>query len=347
MKRSRVVVSAVWKHFDKIDKNRVKCRLCGKVYQSSGNTSNLQKHVREIHTVKKSNVPTETQATNAADLPLVPVPVVKRTLEDFFIESYPHDSSKKKLIDLKIALMIVRDFQPLSLVENEGFIDLLHELDPRYQIVSRKTLTYNILPRCLHNAMLNLRKVLEETSFICLTMDGWTSCSNQGYIGVTCHFINSMSMTMTSAALDTIPVLTDEKSETLKQIMQDLLVEWKIESKICCIVTDNAPNMIKAVELLKKRHLPCIAHTLNLTIKLSLKPFKDNHPKEEEVKILRCITNTISKSKNIITFFHSSTKAKRFLDQAKKDSESEVTGLVQQVSLSSRRKSKMFLIHRY
>jgi len=61
------------------------------------------------------------------------------------------------------------------------------------------------------------------------------------------------------------------------------------------MVTDNAASMIKCADILQIRHLPCYAHTFNLTV-------QDCFKIDSFAKIL-------SKSKAIVTFFRSSTLA--------------------------------------
>ena len=44
-------------------------------------------------------------------------------------------------IDEAVLKIITTDLQPLSVVEDAGFQSLLHLIDPRYQLPSRKTVT--------------------------------------------------------------------------------------------------------------------------------------------------------------------------------------------------------------
>lgn len=54
--------------------------------------------------------------------------------------------------------MIAIDFQPLSIVENERFKILVAELNPRYKMISRKTVTSKILTQCCEMAAVTLKK---------------------------------------------------------------------------------------------------------------------------------------------------------------------------------------------
>lgn len=41
--------SVVWNFFKKIDRQNVSCNVCGKIYKTSGNTTNLSAHLKNKH----------------------------------------------------------------------------------------------------------------------------------------------------------------------------------------------------------------------------------------------------------------------------------------------------------
>lgn len=142
--------SITWRYFDAVTKTQVKCQLCGGLYKTSGNTSNMfdhliRKHEREISQLEsgedESIEEDSTKSGNASDIGHVP-----GSIKSYLIDPYPNNSEKKK-IDQKLALMIAIDFQPLSIVENKGFRNFVAELNPRYNIVCRKTLSTKIQPK--------------------------------------------------------------------------------------------------------------------------------------------------------------------------------------------------------
>ncbi len=47
--------------------------------------------------------------------------------------------SRKKLIDSKLAEMIARDLQPVSIMEDEGFLEYYRTLDQKYKPPCRQT----------------------------------------------------------------------------------------------------------------------------------------------------------------------------------------------------------------
>lgn len=47
-------------------------------------------------------------------------------------------------------------------------------------------------------------------------------------------------------------------------LLSEVLVEWGLTKKDPVIVTDNATNMLRAVEMMELVHFGCFAHTINL-----------------------------------------------------------------------------------
>ena len=58
----------------------------------------------------------------------------------------------------------------------------------------------------------------------------------------------------------------DHTAENISADLIKIANEWGVADKICCIITDNAANMMAASRLTQWRHIPCFAHTLNLIL---------------------------------------------------------------------------------
>uniref|UniRef100_H3CCS6 BED-type domain-containing protein n=1 Tax=Tetraodon nigroviridis TaxID=99883 RepID=H3CCS6_TETNG len=103
--------SPVWDHFDLITENKVKCRICSQeLSRINRSTSTMLRHYRARHEKEEQ----------------VNSPVINT------------GASRKQAIDEAIVNMIIKDCQPLSLVEDEGFKELLQLLEPSYVLPSRQ-----------------------------------------------------------------------------------------------------------------------------------------------------------------------------------------------------------------
>lgn len=71
--------------------------------------------------------------------------------------------------------MIVKDLQPLSVVEDDGFRNFVRTLNPRSNIPSRKTLMEEKLTALNEDCCSMVRKVLCGVDTVVVTTDMWTS----------------------------------------------------------------------------------------------------------------------------------------------------------------------------
>ncbi|KAK7933955.1 hypothetical protein WMY93_004851 [Mugilogobius chulae] len=97
---------------------------------------------------------------------------------------YP-DMSKKKMLDEAAVDMIIKDGPPFSMVQGEGFTNLMKILDPLYKVPCRKTVKTMVEERYQQNKK-QAEEDLKKASAVSLTADMWTSRNMDAYLGVTC-----------------------------------------------------------------------------------------------------------------------------------------------------------------
>lgn len=69
-------------------------------------------------------------------------------------------------------------------------------------------------------------------------------------------------------------MLIGHTSENIKDDILNMVRKWGLQNKIAACTTDNAANMISAINLCQWRHISCFAHTLNLIVQSSLEQIK-------------------------------------------------------------------------
>jgi hypothetical protein len=89
--------------------------------------------------------------------------------------------------------------------------------------------------------------------------------------------------------------------------LQDIFIKWNIDEKVACVVSDNGANVVAAIRHMHKRHMPCLAHTLNLS-NVSNDCFK-----------IESLAEMIKKCKTLVGFFKSSSNASDKLKKAQVD----------------------------
>ncbi|KAM4018541.1 deformed epidermal autoregulatory factor 1 homolog isoform 2-T2 [Anomaloglossus baeobatrachus] len=312
--------SDIWIHFKSVNNMKAECNICKRqISFRAGSTTNLLRHMRMLHPTiwsqekrqGSSNVTplvaehevgvgastsgtvspevSTASTTSLAPMNLQPVATIESSMTQFMNESMT--PLKQASLDEELTAMIARDFQPLSIVEDNGFRKLISSLNPIYVIPSRKTISQTVLPRMYNRERDSLQERIKSASAVCLTTDCWTSRTTTAFISVTCHYIENYKMV--SSLLECVELCESHTADNLAEELLRIAKNWQIESKVICCVTDNAANITKAIKILNWAHNPCLAHTINLIVRDSMK----------------VMMPTLDKVKSIVEFFHRSTIA--------------------------------------
>ena len=242
----------------------------------------------------------------------------QNTIEKLLIQQtkYSSTSSKQKTIDEAVLKMIVKDMQPISVVEDEGFQSLLHVLDPRYELPSRKSIM-RMLPNAYDKKVEEIKKEISQVSHVALTSDLWTSRTTESYMTITCHFL-SPTWELKSLVLETLKFNLSHTAEHIADALLKVSENWDISSKVVAIVTDNASNIVAAVKITGWIHVPCFAHTLNLIV-------------SEAIKSDETVSDLKKRCKQMVTFFHQSVKATEKLKEVQQQLKLPEHKLIQEV----------------
>ncbi|XP_072939812.1 E3 SUMO-protein ligase ZBED1-like [Epargyreus clarus] len=244
------------------------------------------------------------------------------------ISAYSESGNKTLKVNNALIYMICKDNQPFTIVENDGFRNLMKVTAPHYKLPSKTTLTrwvddkYEALSAMFKNK-------LKSVENITLTTDMWTeTMSMRSFLGITGHF--GICTDFFSITLGVYQSFDRNTSDHIAEMLLNSCAEWNIAlDKVSAVVTDNAASMIKAVNLsFGKKHIPCFAHTLNLVALNAIQ-----HCPE--------LQHLISKVKNIVTWFKQSNTASNELRNA---TEKE-TKLIQEVA--TRWNSTYYMIERF
>ncbi len=150
-------------------------------------------------------------------------------------------------VDKGIIDFVIQGLHPLSVVEQQGFIDLLLLLQPNLAVMSRGTLK-NKVEKAAQQMKNNLKLALTKVEFIATTTDCWTA-HRRGFIGVTAHWIDSATLQRCCAALACKQLKGSHTFSALASALNDIHVEYDIREKIICTTTDNGSNFIKAFRI--------------------------------------------------------------------------------------------------
>ena len=201
-------------------KERAECNRCKKQYLVGGKgygTSNLNKHMEAC--------------------PLRDHLDIGQMLVDVDGKIHSRKISQNVFRE-KQAIAVIKHNYSFSMAEHNGLNDVFVYLNPNVKLISRNTLKANVL-KVYKREKVRLKIVLSKhLGRVCLTSDLWTSCTSEGYICLTTHFMDSWKMN--SKVLVFHHMCPPHSGVELAQKIMFFLKEWGIEKKKFSITLDNA-----------------------------------------------------------------------------------------------------------
>lgn len=302
--------SETWNNFTLMNDEKAKCNFCSNSFSfKGGSTANLTRHLKRKHPVqfesRKKNPRIETNdespddpneietisessQTNSSVQPHMIVQNTPKVIQrqapiDAYV-SRPISITKSKKIDEQLGIMIAKEYQPFSLVENKEFIKFVSLLNQSYCLPSRKTLSNNIIPQILESTKEKVKNSLKNALFIAMSTDGWTSINNESYVAITVHFIDKELCILKSHLLGCYYFEKSHTAENLSSFLNQCFEEWSISNKVKVAISDNAANITAAIGLNSNwRHIPCLAHSINLIAQSGLQEIQEVHIKVKKI----------------------------------------------------------------
>ena len=107
------------------------------------------------------------------------------------------------------------------------------------------------IKKIIHNAYnftlpMLIEKINTEARSVSLTTDMWTARNGQGYIGITCSYIDS-KFNLNEITLSINYVRYSHDTQHIIESLEDILVKWNLHEKVYTITTDNRLNIKKAI----------------------------------------------------------------------------------------------------
>ncbi|KAI0489235.1 hypothetical protein KFK09_029077 [Dendrobium nobile] len=261
-------------------KQRCKCKKCGSTYlsDSKNGTGNLRRHIqnckkRDSHDIGQLILQSNTSTS---------ISMVENKFDYHEFRSL-------------FTACIVKHDLPFQCVEWSGVRTLLRYLRPDLQIVSRNT-ARNDCKKLFIKEKAQIQALLCTCkSRVSLTSDLWTSINTDGFICLTAHFIdNNWRLQKKIISFDYMPPPHDGLA--LFEKLQQLLIDWKLDSKLFSITLDNASANTVSVDFLRNHlnlqnalicngeffHMRCCAHIVNLIVQEGLKDIDSSVMKVRE-----------------------------------------------------------------
>lgn len=198
-------------------------------------------------------------------------------------------------VNTLIERFIVKKLQPISLVEDPYFIELIEGLSG-VKPMSRHTFKSHLLDKML-SIKSNMIATFEKQPWVCTTADIW-SANNKSYMGVTCHFIDE-NYQRKSYMLSCKRIMFAHIHSVIANALYEIHKEFNLKSKVVGTITDNAANFAKAFKVFQIKQsisLPDDPDTLDdpETSILTIDFDSNVHDEVSLPKQFRCIAHTLN-----------------------------------------------------
>ncbi|CAG8661889.1 10401_t:CDS:2 [Ambispora gerdemannii] len=184
-----------------------------------------------------------------------------------------------------LANMIIMHEYPFRMVEHEGFLKFVNNLQPQFKVMSEKT-TREDCKNLVADLEIKIRIMIQETpGHLSYTTDLWTSNQTLGYMAVTCHFIDK-DWNLQKLILSFKVISAPHTGIAISDMLFKCFNDWNVT---LAITMDNATSNDAAIIDIKRKlreqnmliangsllHQRCCAHILNLIVIDGLKIVKD------------------------------------------------------------------------
>lgn len=318
--------SIIWQFFTVEDQadEVAKCKLClkglrrGKVgcLPKDFSTSPLHKHMKSMHATEygqaQEKALREEQSRKEEGAGTGPSPKQRKltamnqmTLEESFSQKKYWDINDHRSVAIhqKVMNMIAIDNQPFSIAEDQGFIELLAHIQPKYMIPSRRYFSDVMLPNTYKEIKARLLAQLDETHapHVSFTSDIWTSQhSIESFISLTAHWVDE-EFRRCSGVLSAQHFPGSHTGENIDHMINKMMREWEIsEERQHILVRDGASNMVLGLRLANVASVHCFLHILDLVVK-------------DSIFSQRTIIDLCAKVRRIATHFNHSSLARNEL----------------------------------
>src|SRR5260364_68499 len=106
------------------------------------------------------------------------------------------------------------------------------------------------------------KKLKDSITYCSLTTDLWTSRNRQGYLGITCSWLDS-DFKIHEVLLSLTYIRYPHTADVIKEKLEETIEAWGLTEKVYSITTDNGTNIKAAIKKMNNIvRIPCLAHTL-------------------------------------------------------------------------------------
>lgn len=271
----------VWKYFeiewikedDGIERKWAECNYCLHLLAADPNrngTTSINKHFNGCK-LNPDNIPKQVDDKQQK------LSFTKAPNGEGHVYTWKHDDTR---IQLALLGLFTIGELPFKFIENEAFIEFVNALNGRVKLPSRHKISRDVVSFYLMERQKLYKHLSNPKTAIHLTTDTWTSsCQKINYMVVTAHFITE-DFVMHKRVVNFREVDT-HKAEDMARELLICINEWGMKN-VMTMTVDNAKTNDAAINIIVKElpgiyengkhfHIRCMAHIINLVVKMGLK----------------------------------------------------------------------------
>ncbi|KAH7547420.1 hypothetical protein FEM48_Zijuj01G0308000 [Ziziphus jujuba var. spinosa] len=139
----------------------------------------------------------------------------------------------------EIAKMIILHDYPLHIVEQPGFVDFVHTLQPQFNMSSFNAIQGDCVAIYLKEKQSLLNLISGIPGRVSLALDMWISNQNLGYVFVTGHFIDG-DWNLHRRILNVVMVPSPDSADAFSQAIVTCLSDWHLEGQLFTVTLDQS-----------------------------------------------------------------------------------------------------------
>ena len=182
-------------------------------------------------------------------------------------------NKKTNELNALVAATIITAKLPHSFVENDNFRALVNQLQSdrkeqeKYEIPCKKSFAETIIPQMKNTVLKTVTEDICDVKGVMATLDGWTTrIENDSFLSFTLHYMKNNEMK--KRVLKMSDLCPSHKSDDIKYFIETTIEEFGLKKySPIVILTDNAPNVIKAVNDSGNISIGCSCHRIQNVIK--------------------------------------------------------------------------------
>ncbi len=172
---------------------------------------------------------------------------------------------------------------PFAIVENPHFQQFVDDMDPKFTLPSRYIITQKIIPEIVKDTKKRVSEFISKAKAVSLTLDIWTDRRNHAFMAVTGHtFSKCKPMTFLIAFKS---FRGTHSGERIAEQLDRILTENDLGKKVKFVVSDNASNMKKAINVLEEIYEARERELQNISgLSVITEEIQENETNDEEIE---------------------------------------------------------------